>query len=79
MFRQVKNICSCAIESTQSVVQKPMGFKCIHCPVPCADPEGGFLSNTGPDPLKFSKLPSQHSTVWADDGSLLVIFGSSLP
>ena len=21
----------------------------------------GFLSNTGPDPLKFSKLPSQHS------------------
>ena len=40
----------------------------IHCPVPCADPEGGaggleFLSNTGPDPLKFSKLPSQHSTL----------------
>ena len=45
--------------------------KCIHCPVPCADPEGGkgvrtplknhknigILSNTGPDPLKFSKLP----------------------
>ena len=41
--------------------------KCIHCPVPCADPEGEhrgvrtsplknhknieFLSNTGPDPL----------------------------
>ena len=22
-----------------------------------------FLSNTGPDPLKFSKLPSQHSTL----------------
>ena len=22
-----------------------------------------FLSNTGPDPLKFSKLPSQHSTM----------------
>ena len=52
--------------------------KCIHCPVPCADPEGGqgvrihplknhknieFLSNTGPDPLEFSKLPSQHSTL----------------
>ena len=51
--------------------------KCIHCPVPCADPEGEkgvrtplknhknieFLSNTGPDPLKFSKLRSQHSTL----------------
>ena len=22
-----------------------------------------FLSNTGPDPLEFSKLPSQHSTL----------------
>ena len=74
-----------AIESMQSVVQKPMRTikwvfsnlnKCIHCPVPCADPDGGqgiptppppeknieFLSNTGPDPLEFSKLPSQHST-----------------
>ena len=55
-----------------------------------------FLSNTGPDPQEFSKLPSQHSTLghhrhvsetplikafrWrADDGPLLVIFGSSLP
>ena len=43
-----------------------------------ADPEGGgtgvqttpknpkyigFLSNTGPDPLKITKLPSQHSTL----------------
>ena len=53
--------------------------KCIHCPVPCADPEGGqgvrvhpplkyhkdisFLSNSGPDPLEFSKLPSQYSTL----------------
>ena len=41
----------------------------------CADPEGdrgsgpplenykniGFLSNTGPDPLKITKLPIQHS------------------
>ena len=27
-------------------------FQYIHCP-----------SNTGPDPLKFSKLPSQHSTL----------------
>ena len=53
-----------------------------------------FLGNTGQDPLKFSKLPSQHSTLGyhrhasettfkafrlrADDGPLLVIFGSSL-
>ena len=53
-----------------------------------------FLSNTGQDPLKFSKLPSQHSTLGyhrhaseatfkafrlrTDDGPLLVIFGSSL-
>ena len=43
--------------------------------VTCADPEGGqgvrtplenyknigFLSNTGPDPLKITKLPIQHS------------------
>ena len=41
--------------------------------LPCADPEGGtppplknhknigFLSNTGLDPLKITKLPSQHS------------------
>ena len=51
--------------------------KCRHRPVPCADPEGGqgvrtpppeksqnneFLSNR-PDPLKFSKLSSQHSTL----------------
>ena len=40
-----------------------------------------FLSNTGPDPLKLSKLPNPpakcHSK--ADDGLLLVIFGSSLP
>ena len=74
-----------AIESMQSVVQKPlkhdqMGFQCIsisvHCPVPCADPEEGqrfrtpppplknhknieFLSNTGPDPPKFSKPPAK--------------------
>ena len=76
-----------AIESMQSVVQKPMrtikwvfsiSQHCIHCPVPCADPEGGqgvrtppeknhknieFLSNTGPGPLEFSKLPSQHLTL----------------
>ena len=46
-------------------------------PFSCADPEGGqgdrtplenhtnigFLSNTGLDPLKITKLPSQHSMV----------------
>ena len=53
------------------------------------------LSNTRSNPLKFSEHPSQHSTLghhrhasetplqgfrWrADDGPLLVIFGSSLP
>ena len=31
-----------------------------------------FLSNTGPDPLKITKLP-------ADNGPLIVVFGSSLP
>ena len=54
----------------------------------------GFLSNTGPDPLKITKLSSQHSMLghhraiigktvmafrWrADDGPLIVVFGSSL-
>ena len=57
--------CVHAIESTQADAYHKMGFQYIHLPVPCADPEGGTggpsLSNTGPDPLKFSKLPSQHS------------------
>ena len=49
--------------------------KALTWPHPCADPEGGrvagpplenkknigFLSNTGPDPLKITKLPIQHS------------------
>ena len=39
----------------------------MHCPVPCADPEGGQgsgpLSNTRSNPLKFSEHPSQHSTL----------------
>ena len=52
----------------------------------------GFPSNTGPDPLKITKLPSQHSVLghhphaspmafrWqADDGPVIVVFGSSLP
>ena len=42
-----------AIESTQSVAQMPMRT--------IRSQNIEFLSNTGPDPLKFSKLPSQHS------------------
>ena len=42
----------------------------------------GFLNNTGLDPLKFSKLPSQQS-MWAIFGGrkcqALVVFGSSPP
>ena len=77
----------------------------------CADPKVGggkgpdhppeisqsyrFLSNTGPDPLKNHKLPSQHSMLghhwparephfngvrWRfDDGPLLMVFGSLDP
>ena len=48
----------------------------------------GFLSNTGPDPIKFTKSPNQHQC-WAiigtpakrwhaDDGPILVVFGSAL-
>ena len=53
----------------------------------------GFLSNSGPDPLKITKLPIQHSMLghhgppakrqmafrWrAVDGPLIVVFGSFL-
>ena len=44
----------------------------------------GFLSNTGQDPLQNHKLYQASSKVWpssavgADDGPLLVLFGSSL-
>ena len=64
----IKKMCSCAIESTQSVVQKPMRtIKWVlsvyivrsHARIQ----RRGFLINTGTDPLKFSKLPSQHSTL----------------
>ena len=40
----------------------------------------GFLRNTGPDPLKITKLPSHRSLLGhhrLDDGPLLVVFGSS--
>ena len=40
----------------------------------------GYLKITGPDPLKITKLPSQHSMLgyhWhADDGPHKVVFGS---
>ena len=53
----------------------------------------GFLSNTGPDPLKIAKLPSQHSILghywhtslmrfkcWVNYGPLVMVFvWSSLP
>ena len=43
----------------------------------------GFLSNTGPDPIKNTKLPSQHSMLGhhrrADDGPLLVVFSILSP
>ena len=54
----------------------------------------GFLSNTGPDPIKITKLPIQHSMLghrrpasetpfkWrftGVDGPLIVVFGSFLP
>ena len=43
----------------------------------------GFPSNIGPDPLKVTKLPSQHSMLDhhqnADDGPVIMVYGSSLP
>ena len=42
-----------------------------------------FLSNTGPDPLKITKIPSQHSMLdhhrTTSETPLKVIFGSSIP
>ena len=40
MFRQLKNLYMCHREYKADAHDK-MGFKCIHCLVPCADPEGG--------------------------------------
>ena len=49
----------------------------------------GFLSNTGPNPLKNHKATKPAFIVgpslemvflwWADDGQLLVVFGTSQP
>ena len=73
-----------SIESTQSVIQKPMrtismirwvfsiyigrshagqGSRGPDLLPPENHKNIEYLSNTGPDPLKFSKLPSQHSTL----------------
>ena len=64
----IRKKCSCAIESMQSVVQKPMrtikwGLSVYIVRSHARIQRGKFLSITGPDPLKFSKLPSQHSTL----------------
>ena len=64
----------------------------------CADLEGaggpdppkshkhiGFPSNTGPEPLKITKLPrligppGKRFADRPDDGPLIVVFGASLP
>ena len=42
----------------------------------------GFRSNTGPDPLQITKLPSQRSMLGHrrhDDGPLKVVLGSPFP
>ena len=75
MFRQFKNLFM-LLEVRKADAHDKMGFQYIHWPVPCGtgvrgsrppSPENRknkeYLSNTGPDALKFSKLPSQHSTL----------------
>ena len=46
MSRQLKNVFmrdrKYAKCRTKADANDKMGFKCIHCPVPCADPEGGI-------------------------------------
>ena len=65
------------IVKTSFTISDTISFHSVHC-VPYADPEGGgaqgvrtpvknhknigFLSNTGLDPLKITKLPSQPSS-----------------
>ena len=62
MFRQLKNVFMCdrkyAKCRTIADANDKMGFKCIHWPVPCADPEGGNSKQywTGsPEILKTTK------------------------
>ena len=67
MFHQVKNLFmrdrKCAKYRTKAGAHDKMGFKCIHCPVPCADPEGGISQQywTGsPEILKTTKPAFNH-------------------
>ena len=75
MFRQYKILCM-LLKVRKADAHDKMGFQYIHWPVPRGtgvrgirppSPENHknieYLSNTGPDLLKFSKLPSQHSTL----------------
>ena len=75
MFRQYKNLCM-LLKVRKADAHDKMGFQYIHWPVICGTGVKGFrpslpkitknieyLSNTGPDPLTFSKLPSQHLTL----------------
>ena len=55
MFRQVKNLFMCDRKYAKCRTKADAYHARIQ--------RGEFLSNTGPDPLKFSKLPSQHSTL----------------
>ena len=74
MFRQFKNVC--ILLKVRSVVQKPMrtirwvfsiyigrSHAGQGSPFPVNHKNIEYLNITGPDPLKFSKLPSQHSTM----------------
>ena len=88
-----------SFKSSWQVTPKSAAFQ-----LPCADPDGrqgvptpppnhkniGSLSNTGPDFLKITNLPSRNSELghhrhviymafrWrADDGPILVVFGST--
>ena len=79
MFRQFKNFVHTVESTqcrTKADAHDKMGFQYIHWPVPCGTGVRGsgppfpvnhqnieYLNNTGPDPLKFPKLPSQHSTM----------------
>ena len=78
------------IKRKQPQISKPWGYKGSGRPMKNLK-NIGFPGNTGPDPLKITKLPSQHSILchhlhaskmafcWrADEGRLIVVFGSSL-
>ena len=70
-----------ALFASVSACADPEGEQGVRIPHPLKNHKNiGFLSNYGPDPLKITKLPSHHAFRWrADDGPLIVVFGSSLP